>query len=49
MEQTQPNTALPLVLRVPPWQPAFLFLVTAVCAAVNIYASPSAPVRGRTL
>lgn len=35
----------PLVWRLPPWQPAVLFLVTAALAAANLYASPSTTVR----
>ncbi len=39
----------PLTWRVPPWQPATLFLVAAGCAAVNIYAHPSLTVRVFTI
>jgi Bacterial PH domain len=35
----------PLTWRVPPWQPAVLFLIAAGCAAVNLYAHPSVAVR----
>jgi hypothetical protein len=31
----------PLIRRIPPWQPAALFLVTSACAAVTLYGHPS--------
>jgi hypothetical protein len=39
----------PLTWRVPPWQPAVLFLIAAGCAAVNLYAHPSLAVRILTI
>lgn len=39
----------PLTRRVPPWQPAVLFLIAAGCAALNLYAHPSVPVRVFTI
>jgi Bacterial PH domain len=39
------NSSLPLVLRVPPWQAAALFLITAAVAALNLYWHPSFMVR----
>ncbi len=39
----------PLEWRVPPWQSAILFLITAACAAANIYVHPSALVRVVTI
>ncbi|HEX3335305.1 MAG TPA: hypothetical protein VHS54_02520 [Jatrophihabitans sp.] len=36
------NASLPQVWRIPPWQPAVLFLLTTVLAAVDIYGHPSA-------
>lgn len=38
-------TRAPLTRRVPPWQPALLYLIAAGCAAANLYAHPSATVR----
>lgn len=39
----------PLTWRIPPWQPALLFLLAAACAAVNFYTHPSLPVRLLTI
>jgi hypothetical protein len=39
----------PMTWRVPPWQPALLFLLAAACAAANLYAHPSVPVRLLTI
>lgn len=39
----------PLTWRVPPWQPALLFLIAAACAALNLYAYPSLAVRLLTI
>lgn len=39
----------PLTWRVPPWQPALLFLIAAACAALNLYAHPSLAVRLLTI
>jgi hypothetical protein len=39
----------PLTWRVPPWQPALLFLIAAACAALNLYAHPSMMVRLLTI
>lgn len=39
----------PLTWRIPPWQPALLFLLAAACAAANLYADPSVPVRLLTI
>ncbi|MEP6598013.1 MAG: PH domain-containing protein [Actinomycetota bacterium] len=39
----------PLVWRIPPWQPAALFLVASGCAAWNIYGHPSAIARLMTI
>lgn len=39
------STRDPLAWRIPPWQPALLFVVAAGCAAANIYAHPPVPVR----
>lgn len=39
----------PLIWRIPPWQPALLFLVTSACAALNLYSHPSATVRFATI
>lgn len=39
----------PLVWRIPPWQPAALFLITSVCAALNLYFHPSVNVRIATI
>jgi hypothetical protein len=39
----------PLTWRIPPWQPALLFLVAAGCAAVNAYAHVSVLVRVVTI
>jgi hypothetical protein len=41
--------AAPLIWRVPPYQPAALFLVVCAAAAVNIYAHPSHNIRLVTL
>jgi|SRR5919201_3765323 hypothetical protein len=49
MAASRPSDSLPLVLRIPPWQTALLFLITAVCAAVNLYSSPSFLIRGFTI
>lgn len=48
MAQTAGHPAR-LVWRFPPWQPAALFLVTAMVAAWNLYGHPSAGVRVITL
>jgi hypothetical protein len=42
-------TRAPLTWRIPPWQPALLFLIAAGCAAANLYADPSVPVRVVTI
>jgi hypothetical protein len=42
-------TRAPLTRRVPPWQPALLFLIAAGCAAANLYAHPSVVVRIATI
>lgn len=42
-------TRAPLTWRIPPWQPALLFLIAAGCAAVNLYADPSVLVRVATI
>jgi hypothetical protein len=39
----------PLTWRVPPWQPALLFLLAAGCAAANLYAHPSVAIRVLTI
>jgi hypothetical protein len=39
----------PLTWRVPPWQPALLFLIAAGCTAANLYAHHSAAVRALTI
>lgn len=39
----------PLTWRVPPWQPALLFLIAAASAALNLYAHPSLAVRLLTI
>src|SRR5919201_2042946 len=49
MAASRPSDSLPLVLRIPPWQTALLFLITAVCAAVNLYTHPSFLARGFTI
>jgi hypothetical protein len=42
-------TRAPLTWRIPPWQPALLFLIAAGCAAANLYAHPSVGVRVATI
>ena len=39
----------PLIQRIPPWQPAALFLVASACAAFSIYGHPSLNVRMLTI
>jgi hypothetical protein len=38
-----------LTWRIPPWQPALLFLIASGSAAANLYAHPSVPVRILTI
>jgi hypothetical protein len=50
MADSAPSAARrPLVWRIPPWQPAILFLLASACAATNIYWDPSALTRVFTL
>jgi Bacterial PH domain len=49
MSESRPRVSLPLVRRIPPWQPAVLFLLAAGCAALNLYGHPSSAVRAVTI
>jgi hypothetical protein len=37
--------AEPLIWRIPPWQPALLFVAASGCAALNLYGHPGTSVR----
>jgi hypothetical protein len=49
MSESGPDAPPSLIRRIPPWQPALLFLLAAGCAALTLYGHPSAALRAVTI